>query len=122
MCKQSAHIFDDVDDEKNDDDIGGDDVEGDGEKKGANEAPTSFPPTNWLELRSTFGHQTDQTRPDCNESQVQSQNRTNTNRKYDKYKYKMVQAIQKHKMDEVEKHLWPSDRPTRPDHTRIRLQ
>ena len=23
----------------------------------------------------------------------------------------MVQAIQKHKMDEVEKHLWPSDRP-----------
>jgi len=44
VCKQSAHIFDDDDDEKNDDDGGGDDVEGDGEKKGANEAPTSFPP------------------------------------------------------------------------------
>ena len=46
--------------------------------------------TNWLELRSTFGHQTDQTRPDCNESQIQRQNMNNTNtkRRYE-YKYKM---------------------------------
>ena len=36
----SAHIFDD-DDENNDDD---DDDDDDDEKKGANEAPTSFPP------------------------------------------------------------------------------
>ena len=57
--------------------------------------------TNWLELKSTFGPQTDQSRPDCNESQIQIQNTKNTKikTKYEQHKYKM---------DGVDKLLSPS--------------
>ena len=94
----SAHIFD-YDDENNDDD---DDEDDGDQKKGANEAPTSFPPN---KLVGAEKHLWPSDRPDQARLQwvtIQSQNTTNTKRKYDKYKYKMIGA---------EKHFWPSDRP-----------